>query len=219
MIEVLLQAGAKVKGEDNGGNTPMHRAAFSLSGKDRPGDIMLLINAGADVNHKNHAGKTPLHKARSGDIAEALVRTGADIHSRDHCIRTPLHRASSAKVAEALLRAGADVNSRDCRNLTPLHLVWQNRGNGCGIDLARVLINAGADLSACADIGPDFWPHAGDPVWTPIVWIWADAPSVGCRVPFGPSRSERAALARRQAKHSEILAYLQELNTVDLLKT
>jgi ankyrin repeat protein len=196
----------------------MHRAASSLHRKDRPADIESLIHAGADVDHKNHESETPLHKAYSGEVVEALVQAGADVHSRDDSTWTPLHRAWSAEVAGALIRAGADVSSRDCRNLTLLHLVWQDSKQGYGIELTRTLIDAGADPNACADVGPDFLARADDPAWTPLAWIQAAAPRIGCRIPFGPSRSQRAALARCKAKHAEIVGFLERLDDADLLK-
>jgi ankyrin repeat protein len=211
MIEVLLRAGAKINGEDSSGSTPIHRAALYLYREDAPGDIEVLIHAGADVNHKNREGESPLHEAGSLKVVQALLRAGADVHSRDQCSWTPLHRTSSAKVAEALLRAGADVNSRDWRNLTPLHFVWQNRGEGSGIELAKVLVDAGADLNACADVGPSLIVRANDKAWTPLAWIQADRPRILCTYPFGPSRKRAADLARRKAKHSEIVTFLQGL--------
>jgi ankyrin repeat protein len=212
-IEVLLQAGAKINGENNDGDTPIHRAASTPHGEKRSRHVEVLIQGGTDVNHPNKHGATPLHKACSQEIVEALLQAGADIHSRDRSGGTPLHRARSAKVAKALLLAGADANSRDRSNVTPLHLVWQNREGRSGIELAQVLVDAGADVNACADVGPLVAPNVytaeREDVWTPLEWVQRELPLMGCTIPFGPSRSRRAAYDRRKADHAEIVSFLE----------
>jgi ankyrin repeat protein len=212
-LEVLLEAGAKTKGEDHDGDTPIHQAGSTSHGENRPRHVEVLIQGGADVNHTNNHGATPLHEACSQEIVEALLQAGADIHSRDCFGGTPLHRARSAKVAEALLLAGADANSRDRSNVTPLHLVWQNRVGGSGIELAQVLVDVGADVNACADVGPLVAPNLytaeREDVWTPLEWVQRELPLMGCTIPFGPSRSRRAAYDRRRADHAEIVSFLE----------
>jgi len=212
---VLLQAGAKINGENNDGDTPIHRAASPPHGENRPRHVEVLIQGGADINHTGQHGVTPLNKACSQEIIEALVQAGGNVHSRDRSGGTPLHRACSPKVAEALLRAGADVNSRDCKNVTPLHLVWGQRREGSGIELARVLVDAGADVNACADVGPLVAPNMltgegpGANAWTPLDWVQREAPRMRCGYPFGPSRSTRAAHARHKIHHAEMISFLQ----------
>jgi hypothetical protein len=115
--------------------------------------------------------------------------------------------ARSAKVAGALLRAGADVNSRGLRNVTPLHLVWPHLRNV--IELAEVLVDAGADLNACADFAPMASPLADGLAWTPLVWVQEDPPRMLCSYPFGPSRSVRASHDRRVAKYVAMVLLLQ----------
>lgn len=215
-IEVLLQAGAKVNRENHDGSTPIHRAASTPHGENRPRHVEVLIQGGADVNHTGQHGATPLHKACSQEIVEALLQAGANVHSRDRSGGTPLHRACSPEVAEALLRAGAEVNSRDHTNGTPLHYVWQGRrGGGSGIELARVLVDAGADVNACADVGPLVAPDMltgegpGANAWTPLDWVQRESPRMRCGYPFGPSRSTRAAHARHKMHHAEMISFLQ----------
>lgn len=221
-IELLLQAGAKTDGRDHHGLTPIHVAASTFHGENRPRHVELLIQGGADVNHTNPCGWTPLYEACSQEIVEALLQAGANIHSRDMSGGTPLHRARSAQVAKALLLAGADVNSRDFRNVTPLHFVWerskhfvwQQPREGSEIELARVLVDAGADVDACADVGPDdvgpcMLHHECEHVWTPLEWVQRDFPRMRCYYPFGPPRSKLAAFHRRKADHAEIVSFLQ----------
>jgi len=90
--------------------------------------------------------------------------------------------------------------------VTPLHLVWQNREGKSGIELAQVLVDAGADVNACADVGPLVAP---EDVWTPLEWVQRELPLMGCTIPFGPSRSRRAAFDRRRADHAEIVSFLE----------
>lgn len=214
-IEVLLQAGAKVGAEtkcDNtflchSGITPLHWAASTSHDGKRPEHVEALIQAGADVNHMDERGATPLHAACSKEIVEVLLRAGADVHSRDRAGYTPLNSARSAKVAGALLRAGADVNSRCLRNVTPLHLVWPHGRNV--IELAEVLVDAGADLNACADFAPMASPLANGLAWTPLVWVQEDPPRMLCSYPFGPSRSVRASHDRRMAEYAAMILLLQ----------
>ena len=248
---MLLESGAKTDEEDHGRLTPIHVAASTSHGENRPRHVELLIQGGADVNHtskdggtplheacspeiveallqaganihgRDHWGGTPLHRARSATVAKALLLAGADVNSRDSLGGTPLHRARSAKVAKALLLAGSDVNSRDSRNATPLHfvwhqpryLVWQQPREGSGIELARVLVDAGADVDACADVGPEIAPsmfgHGREDVWTPLEWVQRQAPAWRCGYPSGPHRSRRTNYRRHYADHKEIVSFLQ----------
>ena len=62
---------------------------------------------------------------------------------------TALHlaaRFSSASVIEAFVKAGANVNDRKDRQKTPLHYAAQFNTSE---DVIRVLIECGADVSAC----------------------------------------------------------------------
>jgi ankyrin repeat protein len=220
-IELLLQAGAKTDGEDHGRLTPTHVAASTFHGENRPRHVELLIQGGADVNHTNPCGWTPLYEACSQEIVEALLQAGANIHSRDMLGGTPLHRARSAQVAKALLLAGADVNSRDLKNATPLHFVWeqselfvwQQPREGSEIELARVLVDAGADVDACADVGPEVDSSmlgvGREDVWTPLEWVQRQMPAWRCTYPSGPHRSRLANFHLRKADHAEIVSFLQ----------
>lgn len=205
-IDVLLRAGAKINAENGNDNTPLHLAAMHAV---RAENIEILVQAGGNVAHVNNRGETPLHKARSDGVVVTLSRAGADVDCRDGSGQTPLHKAATAKVAAALLRAGADVNCRDQSNLTPLHLVWQNAGTDDVVDLAKIYVDAGADLSACTNVPPNFVADADNKSWTPAAWIECQPPRMRCTYPFGPSRSMRAAHARRMAAHAEVLAFLK----------
>jgi hypothetical protein len=91
--------------------------------------------------------------------------------------------------------------------VTPLHLVWPHGRNV--IELAEVLVDAGADLNACADFAPMASPLADGLAWTPLVWVQEDPPRMRCSYPFGPSRSVRASHDRRMAEYAAMVLLLQ----------
>ena len=69
-----------------------------------------------------------------GDVNDNLLRAASWPDER------------GAGVVRRLLDAGAEVNVADWRGRTPLHMV-------CHVDVARVLIEAGADKTRKNDIG------------------------------------------------------------------
>ena len=78
-LQVQLNAGVAVMGQDHSGETPLHYAA--MHGK--PSDIKMLIGAGADLNAENRWEKTPL----IGSVAygrltnsKVLINAGADVN-------------------------------------------------------------------------------------------------------------------------------------------
>jgi hemoglobin len=100
-------------------------------------------------------GRTLLHYAAGAgclEMIECLLRLGMSPDTQDGGGHTALYRvanecASDAgpKIARALLQAGADVNaSGGVTRSTPLHMAAR-RGH---VEIARVLLDCGADLSA-----------------------------------------------------------------------
>ena len=89
-IESLIAAGAEVNARDEGGLTPLHRAAWP---NDNPAIIGALVAAGAEVNARGGDGLTPLHVAATATASPAII--------------------------EALLDAGADATARDAEGKTP----------------------------------------------------------------------------------------------------
>lgn len=86
--------------------------------------------------------------AQEGDIEEVrhLLHLGADVNAFDEIGRTALHYAAAGehlRVVELLLDNGAQVNARHEPTLsdTPLAKVAAT----CSLELARLLVNAGAD--------------------------------------------------------------------------
>lgn len=83
MINLLLEAGAKVDLANNQNETPLIKAA----GRGNVNVVNLLIKSGANVNASDKIGITALMRAvevMDSDIVEALIKNKADIKKRDN---------------------------------------------------------------------------------------------------------------------------------------
>ena len=160
-VDDLDQAAALVKkhvspdGEQGDGTTALHWAAYN----DDLALAKLLIGAGAKPDaHTRLRQLTPLHMAaETGDAAliDALLKAGAKVDALNESGTTPLMIASASGSTDAvrtLLAHGADVNARatideaGIGGQTPIfHAVTQF--NDWGLEVARVLIERGADLT------------------------------------------------------------------------
>ena len=120
-IRRLVEAGADVNAQDQGGTTPLH----SVAHKGHMDVMKVLVELGADVNALNRDGATPLHcAAHQGhmDAVSVLVEEGADAHAQNQNGATPLHLAAymgHVEAVEMLVKQGADVNVHDLRGNTP----------------------------------------------------------------------------------------------------
>ena len=65
--QALLAGGADVMARDEGGGTPLHRAAGSLFNDEAFANIQALIAAGADAKAKNEEGKSPWDLAQENE--------------------------------------------------------------------------------------------------------------------------------------------------------
>ena len=105
IIKFLVSKGADFNARDNGGLTPLHRAARWLN--KRSADA--LITAGANVNARDNNGMTPLHLAvrstyigdssddwaeNGVDVVKFLVSKGANVHAKNNNGKTPLDLAN-----------------------------------------------------------------------------------------------------------------------------
>jgi ankyrin repeat protein len=97
------------------------------------------------------------------DVIKILLERGIDRTATNKFGATPLHTACSRKVidvARILLKAGLSVKDKDNDGLTPFHSLSssyveipesQANGNNVEIELATMLLEAGAELNAgCA---------------------------------------------------------------------
>jgi len=118
VVAMLLQHGADVNAQDEGGMSALHCAAY----KGQIETARLLIQHGADLSLTNSYGFTPLREAVGKgppELVALLLDSGASVSVRDQRGWQPLHAAlrSNALSADArlaivrlLLDHGADPN-------------------------------------------------------------------------------------------------------------
>jgi len=112
--------------------------------------LLLLEQLAARSNRRSGLGWTPLHIAAIGDHkreAEMLITHGSDVNARDKFGHTPLFFAKSAYITQVLVSGGADVNARRDDGATPLYKAARIGSR----QVARILIDAGADVNAAQD--------------------------------------------------------------------
>lgn len=166
---VLLEAGAAVDARDSRGNTALLYAAHYSNGP----VMKHLIDAGADVKAVNAAGESALIlAARAGESApgwplvgrvrdmvgpiDLLVAAGVDVDSRDQEGRTALMNAvlsGRGEIVARLVHYGADVDLRDKAGQTALVHAATREGGRRGVDIVRLLLDAGADTEIADNIG------------------------------------------------------------------
>eukprot|EP00903_Cladosiphon_okamuranus_P016609 g15321.t1 len=158
MTKLLLQHGADLNAQGQGGYTALHYAAESGS----VGVIDALVDGGANVEARSSSlrlgthpfkGLSPLHTAACNKLESTavLLRRGANVNAKDDDGLTPLHvlcktsaRFTSApKTADVLLRGGADETITDNDGNTPKDLI--ENGSKQAPSLRRLLANAPAD--------------------------------------------------------------------------
>lgn len=165
MAEYLLQHGADVNAEMEGGETPLIVAVLNK----RASLVELLIERGADVNARTAWGKSPLHYAAqngSKQIVEMLVQNGSHVNAANLQGMTPLHLAAESghkDVVNALMKRSADANIRTKDGATPLHYAAVMGHK----DVVEVILNNGADINVLLkqgglDLTPFKWVTAAE---------------------------------------------------------
>jgi ankyrin repeat protein len=119
--KMLLGKGADVGATTEGGDTPLHYAAW-----DAPDMVQMLLDHGAGPNAKDTAGETPLHRAADGGndaaVQTLLAKGGADVQAKTELGDSPLHLAIKGGHCEAvkmLLAKGADLRAKNTSGETP----------------------------------------------------------------------------------------------------
>ena len=114
LVASLLRHGTAPDIQDNGGHTPLYRAANECASETGPEVVKALVGAGAHVDACGGLTRaTALHMAaRRGyvEIARTLLDCGAAIEAQDSKGDTPLQRAINCrkdKVVQLLVERGA----------------------------------------------------------------------------------------------------------------
>jgi ankyrin repeat protein len=152
IVDRLIDRGADVNAKSKVGRTPLIIAASYANNLDA---VRALLAAGADVNAKDDSGTTPLVAAavtRDLGLLQALLEAGADLHAgnKNRFSGLPLVAAAESNDLPAvrlLLKRGAG-ESRDALNRSLIAACIHG-----SIELATVLLDAGADVNAYVTAG------------------------------------------------------------------
>ena len=149
MLDRLLKAGA----DPNAALTPSGDTALMMAARTGKTDaVRVLVEAGAGVNaRESWGGTTPLMWAASeghGDAAKLLIASGADVNARSHYVAAANGRGFEGRTPIAS-RTDPSVAEFASGWLTPLMLAAREGD----VELARILLDAGADINAVAGDG------------------------------------------------------------------
>ncbi|MBU0985530.1 MAG: ankyrin repeat domain-containing protein [candidate division Zixibacteria bacterium] len=151
-VTVLLQQDPSLlEAVDDGGYTPLHKAAYAGQTE----IVTLLLGLGANINAASNSGSTPLHGAAYyGHLAtvNCLVAAGADIDVLNSGGYSPLLSAMAAgqvEVARALIQLGAGVNVTTNDGKTPLMLSVQSGG----AEMTKLILSRHPDLETADSYG------------------------------------------------------------------
>ncbi len=141
------------------------------------GSSLLALTACGMGQGRNNLGNTPLYQAASAGDSEEVARllddgaapdawnsftddvpgfVGYVLGERAGLGRRALHAAAEKlhpDVVQQLCERGADVNTRTKRNESPLWSVASSPSSGDGVDVAKVLLEAGAEVDAADEDG------------------------------------------------------------------
>jgi uncharacterized protein len=152
LAEMLIHAGGRVNASDDHGVSPLALACLNASSS----MVKLLLDAGANPNTSTVVGETPLMvAAHTGnvDVVRMLLDRGADLSATEASAgQTALMRAVAENhpaVVQLLLAHRADPRARSRNQFTPLLFAAQ-QGN---VDIAKLLLDAGADVNEAAPDG------------------------------------------------------------------
>lgn len=164
-VRPLLKGSPDFAARDEFGDTPLMAAAQTA-----PVEVLsLLIKAGADVNATNATGATPLMRAATfEEKARLLLAQGARVNVVSTLGNTPLilaaRKVGNARTVKLLLDAGAHPNAANVFGATPLMAAVAAED----MDSVRLLLNAGADVSAKPGMDVDGVIWGGGR--TPLMW-------------------------------------------------
>ena len=176
MVKALIAAGANVNAVNRLNASPLYLAAKAGNAE----LIKLLLDAGADANQELTLGETAIMTAARAGTAEGvrhLIAAGADLNARENSREQTALMWAAAQghlgVVTTLVNAGAQM---EARSITRPMLMFADATNGGAFDhgvnellggfsallfaakaghteIARVLLNAGADINGLAANG------------------------------------------------------------------
>lgn len=142
-------------------NAQLYAALFPTNQRPDFKKAAAFIRTGADVNAVDQAGNPLIFEAiakKDNDVLKFLVEKGANINKKNAKGVTPLNKAvidavtvrGKANIGRIrfLLEKNADPNIADENGTTPLHFVAYIGNTTIAEQIARLLINAGANLSS-----------------------------------------------------------------------
>jgi uncharacterized protein len=149
MLGRLIKSGA----DPNAPLTPARDTALMLAARTGKTDaIRVLLEAGADINAKETwGGTTALTWAVAeghADAARMLIAAGADVNARSHYVAPANGRGFEGRTPSAS-RAEEKVEEFASGWLSPLMFAARDGS----LELARILVGAGADVDAAAGDG------------------------------------------------------------------
>lgn len=121
IVEVLLNAGAKVNLQDKDGNTPLHFACYGNKSE----SVSLLMKFGADPKIQNSKKETAFHKAAviCGEEIFDMLYLKSNLEGVNHLGRKPLHisaRYQNLEFCKLLLKAKVQESPLDFEGNDPL---------------------------------------------------------------------------------------------------
>lgn len=131
IVKLLLEHGANISAQDDGGNTVLHRAIVDL--KENEKIVEILINNGAKIDLRNEKGFSPLHSSVNMGIikiVEMILNCEGDVNilienDGDYNGFSALSIAAltgQEDIVRMLINYGADIDIQDEYGATPLSL-------------------------------------------------------------------------------------------------
>ena len=151
IVRRLVEAGADVNGADSYGCSALHWAAHG-------GNVPVmesLIKLGANATTTGSERYTAMHVAANGEVVRWLAARGVSVQGEGDD-NAPLQVACCFRhidAVRALIELGADVHHRGRHAQTALHGAMECDDGKRAVEMARLLLAAGADVSAANAAG------------------------------------------------------------------